>query len=615
MRDLKALVNSLSHQPGIYQMLDAQGTVIYVGKARDLKKRIASYFSGEKDAKTIALLRQISDINVTVTADENAALLLECNLIRQLRPHYNVIFRDDKSYPLILLTAHVFPQILLYRGQKRRGKGQFFGPFPDAGAVRDAINLVERIFRIRNCSDSFFASRKRPCLQYQIDRCTAPCTRPVAPADYQENVRNAVLFLQGKNQQVIHQLEEKMEQFASALAFEKAAACRDQIARLREIQAGQHVTGSGVRADIAGVAERAGQACIQLLVIRHGKMSGSWAFFPGMPQDACVADLLSAFVAQHYLDDRYAPADIPALIVLEGKLPDADWLSSALSVRAGHRVTFSRGTRGERKKWLEMARTSAEQSLATRLVARASLERRMKALTGVLDLPATPLRIECIDISHSMGEETVGSCVVFGAEGPLKHLYRRFCIKNITPGNDTAAIAQLVQRRYGHGAASGLPDILLVDGGLPQLHAASQALSALDRTGLLLVGVAKGAGRKPGLETLHLAGKPPLRLPSDSPALHLVQQIRDEAHRFAITGHRLRRDKKRTHSVLESVPGIGAKRRRELLRYFGGLQAINRASLDEIRKVPGISHELAQRLYNTLHELPGQITKVSDDTP
>ena len=602
MDNIKAFLSSLTHHPGVYQMLGDNGKVLYVGKARDLKKRVSSYFSSRsQDIKTQALLKHVKNITITVTHSENEALLLECNLIKKHLPHYNVLFRDDKSYPYILMTTEqTYPRIDLYRGNKKRS-GQFFGPYPDATAVRKTINLIQKIFRLRSCSDSFFAARLRPCLLYQIGRCTGPCTKMISEDDYQENVRHAVLFLQGENQQLLDELTSQMELAAKLLNYELAAKLRDQITRLRQIQEKQYVSAAQGEVDVIGMMESSGTVCLQLLIIRGGRILGSRAFFPSIPVHSTTEEVLASFISQHYLD---AAEDMPKEIILNSRLAESSWLANALSERAKHKVILTAGVRGERKKWLEIANNSAKQSIASQLYVKQNLKERFSALQTVLDLKSIPHRLECFDISHSMGEATVGSCVVFDNNGPLKSDYRRFNITDITPGDDPAAMRQAIMRRYKRvqSEEGKYPDILVIDGGAVQLSVAYKVLNELNVHSVLLMGVSKGEGRKPGLETLHFIDQPPIHLPADSPALHLIQQIRDEAHRFAITGHRLRRDKKRTTSSLELIPGIGPKRRRELLRYFGGIQSINRASLDELEKVPGMSRSLAERLFAALHK-------------
>ncbi len=603
MCDITSFLNHVTNQPGVYQMLDDHGKVLYVGKARNLKKRLTSYYSAkQKDPKTLALLKHVKNIDITVTHTENEALLLECNLIKQYKPHYNILFRDDKSYPYIFISNDSFPRIDLYRGNRKRN-GLYFGPFPHSTAVRETINLIEKLFKLRNCTNSFFAARKRPCMQYQIGRCTGPCVELISKEEYQQNVRHAVLFLQGKNDQVIKELSKQMEEAANQLNFELASVRRDQIAKLREIQARQYVSAKQGDADVIGLAITAGVVCIQLLVIRGGRMLGSRAHFPRVPISSSKEEVLASFITQHYLSSSYSAEDIPKEIILEQPLSEEDWLVNVLRDQAQHKVLVSSHVRGERKKWLEIATNSAKQSVAGQLLNKANIHERFKALKKALHLRARLGLIECVDISHSMGEATVGSCVVFNQEGPVKNHYRRFNITDITPGDDIAAMRQVILRRYKRLQLekAKLPDIVFIDGGSPQLNAAKEILFNLGIKTILLVGIAKGVTRKPGFETLYFMDGTTIHLSPDSSALHLIQQIRDEAHRFAITGHRLRRDKKRVTSSLESIPGIGSKRRRELLRYFGGIQAINRASLEELAKVPGISQSLARKIFASIH--------------
>ena len=602
MLNIKAFLNSVTNQPGVYQMLDESGAILYIGKARNLKKRLSSYFSAQsKDVKTHAMLKHVKNIDITVTNTENEALLLECNLIKKHKPHYNVLFRDDKSYPYILITDdYPFPRIEFYRGNKERG-GMFFGPFPHATAVREAIHLIEKLFKLRNCTEHYFSGRSRPCMQYQIGRCTGPCAGLISPEEYQEHVRHAALFLSGKNDQVINELTTKMEKAAQALQFELAAQIRDQITQLRAIQARQYVSAEHGDVDVIGLATAAGIACVQLFVIRGGRILGSRAYFPNAPKASSTEEILTSFITQHYLSANLN--DIPKEIILPIKLKEENWLANVLHEKARHKVILSSNVRGERKKWLEMSTHSAEQSVSNKLLNKANTRERFDAFQQALELPHPPRLIECFDISHNRGEATVGSCVVFNKEGPVKSHYRRFNITGVTPGDDIAAMKQALTRHYKRlqSEVESLPDVLLIDGGIPQLNAAKAVLADLNIRSIFLIGVAKGVTRKPGFETLHFVDGNTVHLPSDSLALHLIQQIRDEAHRFAITGHRMQRDKKRVTSSLELIPGVGAKRRRELLRYFGGIQAINRASLEEIAKVPGISQALAQRIFTALH--------------
>jgi excinuclease ABC subunit C len=603
MQNSKVFLQNLTTHPGVYQMLGENGVVLYIGKARNLKKRLSSYFSKrQQDIKTLALLKHVTDVQVTITHSENEALLLECNLIKKYKPHYNVLFRDDKSFPYILITDdHPYPAIDFYRGHKKT-KGNYFGPYPDTAAVRETIHLIQKLFGLRTVHDRYDPKRSRPCLQYQIGMCSGACAGIISPKDYAHDVNHASLFLQGKNNQILDELNTQMESASNDLKYELAARLRDQITKIRSIQASQYISAKQGDADVIGFAMN-GIACIQLLLIRGGRILGSRAYFPNVPPHSTFEEILTSFIMQHYLSDHKEPGIIPKRVILDRLLPERSLLMRVLSEKAKKKVVISHGVRAERKKWLEIANKSAKQSVTSQILSLANMQERLSALQRLLKLKIPPARIECFDISHTMGESTVASCVVFNNNGPLKSDYRRFNIKNITPGDDVAAMHQVIQRRYQRLQAEHaiLPDIILIDGGKTQLKAAEQIISNLGLQEILLIGVAKGVTRKPGLETLHILGKPALHLDSDSLALHLIQQIRDEAHRFAITGHRKQRDKKRHTSVLELIPGIGAKRRREILRYFGGIQAINRASLEELTNVPGISESLAKRIFDALH--------------
>jgi excinuclease ABC subunit C len=601
MFDIKAFLSNLPNHPGIYQMLGDNDEILYVGKAKNLKKRVASYFSSaQRDPKTLALVKHIKNIDITIARSENEALILECNLIKKNRPRYNVIFRDDKSYPYILITnEHPYPRIDFYRGPLKKDN-QYFGPYPHSTAVRETIHLIQKVFQIRTCSDNFFASRTRPCLHHQIGLCSGSCAGLIDPEEYQQNVRHAILFLQGKNELIVDELTKQMEAAAKALNYELAGRVRNQIASIRDIQKRQYVSAGKGDADIIGFASNAGVVCIQLLAIRAGRILGSKAYFPSVPLNSADDEILTAFITQHYLGPQ---GDIPKEIIIDHDLPEQEWLAAALQEQTEQHIIISANVRGERKKWLEMAANTAKQSVAAQLLNKANTKARLLALQKLLELPTLPTRIECFDISHTMGEATVASCVVFGINGAVKSDYRRFNIADITPGDDNAAMKQALTRRYKKLEPDKTPEVLLIDGGLAQLHTAQDVMAELGITHILLVGVAKGVTRKPGYETLHIGERPPIHLEPDSIALHVIQQIRDEAHRFAITGHRNRRDKTRRTSTLESIPGIGAKRRRELLRYFGGIQALNRASLEDLAKVPGISLSLAQRIFEALHNL------------
>jgi excinuclease ABC subunit C len=600
----KVFLGNLPDKPGIYQMLGASREILYVGKARSLKKRVSSYFSSKvHDLKTQNLIQQADSIEVTITNTEQEALLLECFLIKKHKPRYNVLLRDDKSYPYILITDDKpYPRIMLYRGLKK-GKGQYFGPYPNVTAVRETIHIIQKLFHLRSCNDTFFANRKRPCLHYQIGLCSGSCTGLITPADYQKSVDDAVLFLKGKSQDLMHELKRRMEEAAKALLFEVAAKFRDQLTYLEEIQARQYVSSSlNGNADILGLARHAGLACIYLLSIRGGRLLGNRSYFPSLPGSTVSSEIVSAFISQHYLGVEEKEM-LPQEIIIAELIDDGELLEKALSEKVKAKVSILKPMRGERRKWLEMAESNAKQALASQLIQKTNIEERLLALQEALNLKSLPQRIECFDISHSGGEETVASCVVFNREGPAKSDYRRFNISGITPGDDVAAMGQALSRRFKRLQSEGkaLPDLILIDGGMTQLAAAEKALEALDLHGLLLVGVAKGVERKPGLETLYFSNRTSMHLPKDSIALHFIQQIRDEAHRFAITGHRGRRDKKRRTSVLEAIPGIGAKRRRALLKHFGGLQAIEAANIDQIAAVSGITPALAEQIYQHFH--------------
>lgn len=604
MHNIKNFLAEMSQHPGVYQMLGADGTVLYVGKARNLKKRIASYFSGKaKDLKTMSLIKHIKDIDVTVTHNENEAVLLECNLIKKHKPRYNVLLRDDKSYPYILIrTNHTFPNISLYRGSRKKD-GRYFGPYPSAYAVRETISLLQKLFRIRTCRDSFFSGRSRPCLLYQIGRCTGPCVGLISKEEYDRNVQLAILFLEGKSHEVIDALQRRMEVASQELDFESAAHYRDQIARLKQIQARQYVSVSHGEADIIGFAAHAGIICIQLMSIRNGQILGSRSFFPTVPEHSTIQEVMSAFLSQHYLHDLSHIDTIPQQIILEIDVPDHNLIEKVLSEVIKRKVELILPQKGEKKKWLSIATASAKQSLTTHLYSKINFHERMVALQNILGLGTVPQRIECFDVSHSMGEATVASCVVFDQTGPVKSDYRRFNITGVKAGDDVAAMKQVIERRFKRlqKESVSMPDIVLIDGGKTQLAVSQEVMKNLNIKEILLVAVSKGPDRKPGYETLHLDHQS-IHLPADSLALHFIQQIRDEAHRFAVTAHRQRRDKTRKHSTLELIPGIGAKRRRELMRYFGGIQGLARASLDEIKKVPGISDSLAERIFATLHD-------------
>lgn len=590
----------LSGAPGVYRMLDGQGLVLYVGKARNLRKRVASYFRPHGLAPKVAALMALTEnIEVTVTHTENEALLLEHNLIKTLRPRYNVLLRDDKSYPYLYLgTADRFPRLAFHRGA-RRGSGRYFGPFPNSGAVRESLNLLQRIFRLRDCEDSVFRHRERPCLQFQIGRCRAPCVDLVSEEAYQKDVRHATMVLEGRNSAVVDELVANMERASASHQYEEAAFYRDQIGALRQIQERQYVSASGGDADAVAVAWEEGVACVTTLWVRGGSVLGSRAFFPKVGLVAEPEALLAEFVAQYYLDHP-----VPAALYLDRRIPDMGLLQEVLSEHAGRKVVLSVPRRGLHERWVRMVSVNAADELRRRLAAHASQAERFEALKEALGLPVLN-RIECFDISHSQGEATIASCVAFDRDGPVKSDYRRFNITGLVGGDDYGAIAQAVSRRYAgsHEHRERLPDLVLIDGGLGQLNAALAAVRDAGLSQVQFLGVAKGPARRAGEETLvRPDGMSPLVLPPHAPALHLIQNVRDEAHRFAITGHRQRRDKKRVTSSLEGLPGIGQKRRQALLHHLGGLQVVARAGVEDLTKVPGISLRLAQQIYDAFHE-------------
>jgi excinuclease ABC subunit C len=602
--DAVTFLKSLTSRPGVYQMLGEDGAVLYVGKAKNLHKRVSSYFRKSGLApKTHALVKRIVNVEVTVTETELEALLLEQNLIKEYKPPFNILLRDDKSYPYIFLSSNdEFPRLSFHRGAKRR-KGEYFGPFPGVQAVRESMSFLQKTFRVRQCQDSFFKNRSRPCLQYQIKRCNAPCVGLIEKDEYQRDVRHTQMFLTGENPSLMKELEQAMDKASSELAFEDAATYRDQIAAMRQVQAQQVIESGNGNIDVLGFAMEGSDACIHVLYIRHGRILGSRSFYPRSPLALTGSELLSEFIPQHYLKTNLA-SEIHKEIAIGASLEEQTVLEQALQTAAERKVAINAVSRGTRRKWIELATRTAEQNLTSKLAAASNIYQRYVKLQSTLGLDALPERLECFDISHSSGEATVASCVVFNQEGPLKSDYRRFNIENITPGDDYAAMEQALRRRYkrlqdGEGS---LPDILFIDGGKGQLRIAEDVLGELGVVGVTLVGIAKGSSRKPGLETLLLTTDNGEReiLPEPS-GLLLIQQIRDEAHRFAITGHRQRRDKKRHTSRLEGISGVGPKRRRELLRFFGGVAAVEKASVADLMRVPSINRKVAETIYSTLH--------------
>lgn len=609
LEQIKAVLKTLPGKPGVYRFFDKSDTVIYVGKAGSLKKRVSSYFSkNAQSPKTRALVTNINSIEFTITRNETEALLLENNLIKSLKPKYNILLRDDKSYPSIFLsTQQDFPRLALHRGPKRE-KGRYFGPYPNAASARNTLSLLQKVFPVRQCEDSFYNNRSRPCLQYQIKRCTAPCVGLINKEQYHESVENAVLFLEGKENAAIDQLVRRMETASEALDFEAAALFRDQVTYLRRTQDKQYISSGSGDYDVIASLIKNNQACIGVFYIRNGRNLGNKNFFPKNTGHATHQDVLTAFISQHYLNETGEQRDIPSHILLSESIEDIDLLSLALSRVKEKKVTINCPQRGDKKHWVELAESNAEIALDIHLSDKTNILKRFEALQDMLTLDNLPQRIECFDISHTQGEATVASCVVFDTNGPVKSDYRRFNIEDITPGDDYAAIKQALERRYKkirEGEAL-LPDILFVDGGKGQVTQAKSVLQALQIPGVLIIGIAKGPDRKPGLETLIISKRDTgeeqiVNLSSDSPALHLIQNVRDEAHRFAITGHRQRRAKARSKSVLEEIEGLGAKRRQQLLKQFGGLQEVVRAGVEDIARIKGISKQLAQRIYDALH--------------
>lgn len=647
--DSASFLKTVPHKPGVYRMISEDEKIIYVGKAKDLRNRVSSYFRDNiANSRTYSMVKQICDVQVTITTTEAEALLLESNLIKKYQPRYNILLRDDKSYPNIYLSKDKFPRLSFHRGAKK-GKGQYFGPYPSAGAVRETLGLLQKLFQVRQCENSYYKNRSRPCLQYQIKRCTAPCTNEITEKDYKQGVSHTVKFLQGKSQQVIDELVLQMDDAASKLEFEKAASHRDKIEQLRKISQQQSISNSGQsNVDVIALQFASNVASVQVLTIRNGNNLGNKNFFPKLPktyqnpkiddlsndndndlqdenntedtQDVSPEELiLSSFLAQYYMS-----REIPNEILLSHVPDDSQVLEDMLTLKAERKVTLSYRLRGDRVRWVEMATRNAQHALGTHLASKAGIQKRVLALQEELNLDYIPARMECFDISHTMGEATVASCVVFGLEGAIKSEYRRYNINDIVGGDDYAAMRQVLQRRFKKvvdkegDADSKLPDILFIDGGKGQVTQAVEVLSELQISGVDIIGVTKGEGRRQDMDKLTvLSGdssddsadnsyknketKENLFLPSHSSALHLIQQIRDEAHRFAISGHRQKRQKARNTSPLEGIAGLGPKRRQDLLKQFGGIRAITRASVDELSKVNGISVKLAEKIYDIFH--------------
>ena len=603
--DAKAFLKNLTQLPGVYKMFNLKNEIIYIGKAKNLKKRVASYFNNSTASpKQQAMVAKVAHIEVTVTHTEGEALLLESQLIKRYQPRYNICLRDDKSYPYIFISSyHDFPQITFHRGAKRK-RGKYYGPYPSAGAVKETLKLLQKIFPVRQCDDSYYNNRSRPCLQYQIERCTAPCVDLVSKARYQEDLDNTILFLEGKGGLLINQLIEKMEVASKNLDFEQAAAFRDQILKLRTVLEKHFVHGERGDVDIIACKTQAGIACVQVFFIRNGQQLGNKLFFPKLnTQESNESAVLRAFIPQYYLEKS-----VPYELIISHTLDETELLSEVLTTQAKHKVTLASNVRGERLKWLQMAINNAENALTAKLADKQGLYARFLSLQEELGCIDIPKRLECFDISHTQGEKTVASCVVFNQEGPLKSAYRRFNIENINAGDDYAAIYQAVLRRFKRIKQGEYqsPDILFIDGGKGQVAQAQKALSELEGNNVMIVGVSKGPDRKAGMEKLILTEQErPLDIKTNASGLLLIQHIRDEAHRFAITGHRQRRAKARQKSPLEDIKGLGPKRRQQLLKQFGGLQGVSNAGVDTLCSIDGISRHLAQRIYDTFHHQDG----------
>ncbi len=598
--DPKEFVKTLPHNPGVYRMLDANGKFLYVGKAKNLKKRVSTYFSKTQSSARIAkMLSQTCDMEVVVTNTEAEALLLENNLIKEHKPKYNILLRDDKSYPYIFISSkHKYPQITFYRGRRKK-TGRYFGPYASVSAARYALNLLQKVFKVRQCDDYFFSHRSRPCLQHQIERCSAPCVNLIDEESYSNDINAAVEFLEGNSDQLIERFVNKMEQASAELNYEKAADYRDKIGKLREVSEQQYVSSETGNVDIVAVQCEGEVACVQVFNIRAGVNLGNKSYFPRLPGVAKPEEILTAFLGQYYLTHI-----IPEEIITSHQPDDVELLKLMLSNKLGKKIEIVHAPRSKRARWLEIANKNVKTALKTKLATKAGLMQRFEALQEELNLEFMPTRMECFDVSHTQGEATVASCVVFEQEGAVKSDYRRFNIEGIEPGDDYAAMYQALTRRYtrlkkGEGK---LPDILFIDGGKGQVNKAKEALQELQVEGVKIIGVAKGVERRAGYETLIPAdGGEDIHLEEHSLAMHLIQQIRDEAHRFAITSHRKRRNKKRMHSPLENIEGLGPKRRQNLLKYFGGIRGVSKAGEEELAKVPGISKNLAKVIYQEMH--------------
>ncbi len=602
--DAAAFLKTVTHRPGVYQMLNAEGDTIYVGKAGNLKKRVSSYFQKDPgSAKTRVMVAQIAGVELTVTSNEIEALLLENNLIKEKRPRYNILLRDDKSYPFLFIsTAEAFPRISYRRGGRKQ-PGKYIGPYPHAGAVKKTLRYIQKLFRVRQCEDSYFRNRSRPCLQYQINRCSAPCVGLVDEADYRRDVEMTIKVLEGRTSEVVQSLVTEMEESATALKFERAASLRDQVKNLKAVNQSQYVESGRGNIDVVAGYLNGGQSCVQIFFVRNGVNLGNKAFYPSTPAGATVDEVVTGFITQFYLQH-----EVPGRVITHSTIDSVALIEEALALRVGHPVEIANNVRGEQRKWIENALDNAKIALEARLASRSGMAQRQDQLRKLLELDDLPQRMECFDISHLSGEATVASCVVFGVEGAIKAEYRRFQIKDITPGDDYAAMRQALTRRYTRLLKENrrIPEVLFIDGGKGQVGVAMEVIEELQLTEMQIVGVAKGPERRPGEESLLLCRTgAELQMQHDSPALHLIQQIRDEAHRYAVAGHRASRGKARRKSVLEDIPGLGPKRRRALLTHFGGLRELKSASAEDIAGIPGISSHLAQLVYDFFHEQAG----------
>ena len=609
--DLISVLEKLSSDPGVYRMLDSKGVVLYVGKAGNLKKRVSSYFNKTTaGAKTRSLVNQIAAIEISITRSETEALLLESSLIKSLRPKYNVLLRDDKSYPYILVSPHhTFPRMEIVRFKKKPQKGEVYGPYPSVAAVRQTLGVIQKVFKIRNCSDTYFSARSRPCLQYQIKRCTAPCTHYISTEDYQQSIKDATRFLQGKCQVILEELGQRMENAVTALRFEEAAQLRDQIKSLRLVQEQQGMVQLQGDADVIAIDARPGFACIQCVTVRDGQVLASQSFFPSVPtlefveyedeDDNLWQQVFAAFISYFYMD---TPERIPALLITDHSIADQSALQATLSELRGKVCQIQTKTRGVKARWIDFAQNNLQKSLTEHVTSEQIMKSRYEVLVAALGFSRTIRRMECFDNRHTQGEATVASCVVFDENGPCKSEYRRYNIIGVTPGDDYAAMEQVLTRRFKNKAPENWPDLVIIDGGKGQLTIAKRVMSSLQIEGVKILGIAKGPTRKAGWEQLLLGDESQqIVLSKDSPARHLLQYIRDEAHRFAITFHRKKRQKSRLDSSLETIEGVGSKRRQALLKRFGGLRELSKAPVDEISKVKGISTMLANRIYQHFH--------------